>query len=265
MDASTKERRRLNQQRYRERNPEKVKARAVAYRTGNREQLNEAGRQYYRDNQVELLRKKREYVKNNRQKVSTSKQQTIINRRNEALTKYGGKHPACTCCGEQDNESLCIDHVRGGGNAHRRSINRLAGYAFYVWLKQNKYPDGFRVLCLNCNDAIALFGCCPHRGASTTVRSKSSQYFHRVKMKVLTHYSNGEPRCAQCLTGYVEFLCLDHNGVCHVRKMGERGGWRTYKWAIDNGFPPGFQVLCFRCNFLKWVHRAAPEVAAGIL
>ncbi len=55
--------------------------------------------------------------------------------------------PICNNCGEQETEVLCIDHINGGGNKHekvRRSpLNR--------WLINNNYPDGFQVLCANCN------------------------------------------------------------------------------------------------------------------
>jgi hypothetical protein len=63
---------------------------------------------------------------------------------------YGG--PVCRCCGEREDQFLCIDHVEGGGNTHRKSIGRKAGTAsFYHWLKKNNFPPGFQVLCFNCN------------------------------------------------------------------------------------------------------------------
>jgi hypothetical protein len=30
------------------------------------------------------------------------------------------------------------------------------------WLIREKLPDGFRVLCHNCNQAIGYYGVCPH-------------------------------------------------------------------------------------------------------
>ena len=31
------------------------------------------------------------------------------------------------------------------------------------WIIRNDYPDDFRVLCWNCNQAIGFYGRCPHR------------------------------------------------------------------------------------------------------
>ena len=66
--------------------------------------------------------------------------------RDAAFAAYGG--PVCSLCGEPDSTILELDHVNGGGNAHRREIGQSN---LYLWLKQNNYPDGFRVLCPTCN------------------------------------------------------------------------------------------------------------------
>jgi hypothetical protein len=50
-------------------------------------------------------------------------------------------------CRVSDWRVLCIDHIGGGGGRHRKSIIT----PFYNWLKRNGYPDGFQVLCENCN------------------------------------------------------------------------------------------------------------------
>ncbi len=78
----------------------------------------------------------------------------------KALTYYGGNPPACQCCGESILEFLCIDHINGGGNEHRREVG--VGLMFYRWLINSGYPEGFRVLCHNCNWARRYSGKCPH-------------------------------------------------------------------------------------------------------
>lgn len=72
------------------------------------------------------------------------------------IEHYGGK---CACCGEIIYEFLAIDHVNGGGRLHRRQIGhgRLAR-----WLIKNNFPDGFQILCHNCNFAKSNGGC-PHK------------------------------------------------------------------------------------------------------
>lgn len=73
---------------------------------------------------------------------------------------YGGLK--CACCGETRIEFLSIDHIAGGGNKHRREITGTCGTRFYGWLKKNNYPEGYQVLCMNCNFAKGHFGSCPH-------------------------------------------------------------------------------------------------------
>lgn len=67
-----------------------------------------------------------------------------------AFDVYGG--PFCSQCGNTDITILEVDHVNGGGCQHRKKVtNGAGGHPFYQWLKQNNYPDGFRVLCPTCN------------------------------------------------------------------------------------------------------------------
>ena len=77
----------------------------------------------------------------------------------EALEAYGNE---CECCGENNSVFLCIDHLNGNGNKHRREVGY--GDTFFQWLRREKYPSGFRVLCWNCNMAIHFLGHCPHQG-----------------------------------------------------------------------------------------------------
>lgn len=78
----------------------------------------------------------------------------------EILRAYGGPEPACVCCGEAGLLFLALDHVNGGGGSQRR---QLGGGGYYAWLRKNNYPEGFRVLCHNCNMGRQLNGgVCPH-------------------------------------------------------------------------------------------------------
>jgi len=89
-----------------------------------------------------------------------------------ALMAYGG--PSCACCKEEHLEFLTIDHIEKNGAEHRREMLKekgwkgdergMSGSHTYLWLKQNNYPPGFRVLCFNCNFSLGHFGYCPHGG-----------------------------------------------------------------------------------------------------
>jgi len=54
-------------------------------------------------------------------------------------------------------EFLSIDHINGKGS-HGREIRRR----LYQWIKNKGFPDGFQVLCFNCNLAKSANGACPH-------------------------------------------------------------------------------------------------------
>ena len=88
--------------------------------------------------------------------------------RRDIFNKYGGC--CCTWCGESDFDALSIDHINNNGNKHREQINKF-GVAFYRWLRYNDYPNGFQVLCMNCQ--------------ISKVRNKGvlSEYRHKLHMK----------------------------------------------------------------------------------
>lgn len=65
------------------------------------------------------------------------------------LDAYGG--PVCVGCGNEEFDILEIDHIDGGGCQQRRELGITGGYQFYLWLKQQNYPEGYRVLCPTCN------------------------------------------------------------------------------------------------------------------
>jgi hypothetical protein len=88
----------------------------------------------------------------------------VRNLKVEVLSHYSNGSPYCECCKEKHIEFLSIDHINGGGRKHLREIGlESGGWRFYQWLKKNSYPQGFRVLCYNCNQALGHLGYCPHK------------------------------------------------------------------------------------------------------
>lgn len=78
----------------------------------------------------------------------------------KAFAAYGS---VCSCCGETDPMCLAIDHINGGGNAHKREIGHGID-GIYSWLIKHNFPSGFQVLCHTCNQAKQLNGnVCPHQ------------------------------------------------------------------------------------------------------
>ena len=68
--------------------------------------------------------------------------------RRRVLGAYSDGIMKCRCCGEGTYEFLSIDHIDGGGSAHRRT---LGSKYIYSWLIQQGFPKGYQVLCHNCN------------------------------------------------------------------------------------------------------------------
>ena len=104
-----------------------------------------SGKEYYYQNRDTILKQKSNY----RNQVKL-----------DAMQHYGS---ICACCGETRIEFLSIDHIDGNGSNHKKEVSYGRGGAnFYIWLKKNNYPPGFRVLCHNCNQSLGHFGYCPH-------------------------------------------------------------------------------------------------------
>jgi len=84
-------------------------------------------------------------------------------RRKEVLEHYSNGKMVCACCEESHVEFLTIDHVDGGGSKHRKKVG-YSGSPFYYWLIKNDFPEGYQVLCHNCNFAKSnVVGGCPHQ------------------------------------------------------------------------------------------------------
>lgn len=74
-------------------------------------------------------------------------------------------------------------------------------------------------------------------------------YRWKLRLEVFTKICGGTPccQCPGCDVWYLGFLQLDHidgKGAAHrlENKLGT-GGAKLWKWARDNGYPPGY----FRC------------------
>jgi len=80
----------------------------------------------------------------------------------KVMTHYSKGKPCCECCKIRDLEFLTIDHPNGGGQKERRAIKRSPGREFYAWLVKEGLPEGYRVLCFNCNSVWGFLGYCPH-------------------------------------------------------------------------------------------------------
>jgi len=80
-------------------------------------------------------------------------------------------------------------------------------------------------------------------------RALKASYRARVKIECFAHYGG---HCQCCGEAEIAFLALDHvNNDGGGRDRGHNGGTRLYAQLRRAGWPTGYQVLCFNCNFAK--------------
>ena len=94
----------------------------------------------------------------------------VTNRLNILLhySKYisNSNIPCCNCCGESSHvDFLAIDHVAGKSQIDSEPelikldySSKLKGKRLIDWIIKNNCPDGFQILCHNCNVAKGLIG-----------------------------------------------------------------------------------------------------------
>ena len=78
--------------------------------------------------------------------------------------------PCCNCCGENTYiEFLALDHIKGRKQMDLEPELVKLGYSsklvssqLIAWIIKNNFPEGFQILCHNCNNAKGFYGKCPH-------------------------------------------------------------------------------------------------------
>ncbi len=171
--------------------------------------------------------------------------------RKDILIYYGGSPPHCAFCKEERIEFLQIDHIDNDRSKHKKEHN---SYHLYEWIKRNNYPPQFQVLCENCNwlKYLAL----KERG-----RSRNRVWQNKIRLEVLFHYGNSNPKCACCGQDQISLLTIDHmnnDGNIHRKKIGSF----VYSWLKKNNYPKNFQILCRNCNHAKFLYGKCPHQKA---
>lgn len=120
--------------------PRQNKQSRKEYRTKyNREHKKEraAYAKLYRKTHPDDKVRQRKYTKRRREKVKDT-----------VFSHYGNK---CACCSEEEKEFLCVDHINNDGKNHRKVEGIGGGHTLHEWLIKHNFPEGFQLLCWNCN------------------------------------------------------------------------------------------------------------------
>lgn len=76
---------------------------------------------------------------------------------------YAPEGVKCACCGETEPMFLTLDHINGRSPEEKNYPHRVGGRTVYRRLVKAGLPEGFRILCLNCNAGrYRNGGTCPH-------------------------------------------------------------------------------------------------------
>ena len=97
-----------------------------------------------------------------RENTSKKRQMTRL----KILKKYSknlsnSNIPCCRCCEETMMEFLAVDHIDGRKNLPEKEKN-LRSVGLLNFLIKNNFPEGYQILCHNCNMAKGFYGKCPH-------------------------------------------------------------------------------------------------------
>lgn len=146
-------------------NPEKVKQQWTKYNhnlknieyrkqyyLNQKARINRRNSLFYLQNKDRIKEKRKQYYQKNKNviKQKTKKYYESWKTYNKFITifHYTEGRMMCQNCDEDIIELLTIDHIEGGGNKHRKETGKAN---LYVWLRKNNYPQGFQILCYNCN------------------------------------------------------------------------------------------------------------------
>ena len=119
------------------------------------EKQRERSRKYYQENREKVLNRVKLHYQGNKERIvdwhhkyadAGYRAKWYLKKKLDILSHYSNGTIKCAHCGFDDIRALSIDHIDGGGAPHRR----MTGNDIYGWLKRNGYPDGYQVLCMNC-------------------------------------------------------------------------------------------------------------------
>ena len=179
---------------------------------------------------------------------------------NDIIDGYGGK---CACCDETRREYLSIDHKNGSGRKYTREMGSW-GTQFYRWLRRNNYPEGFQVLCFNCNYGKRDYGICPHdkQAFKEVFESRGSSASAKLQWKLRLNVIEGYGgKCELCGESNPHFLTIDHIDGEGAKERKILGSWQVlYKKLRDENYPKdNYRLLCYNCNCALGFNRITEE------
>ena len=262
----------LRSRKYRQNHPERVKAsqkklyydnleknRAYAraqqkkYRLQNPEKYRAISREFYKTRPEYRMNynrtKRKEHRARDKLEIFTIYSKRLSN----------SEIPICNCCGEDQIDFLTIDHII----PRLRKGDVPCGPDLYREIKHEGYPEGYQVLCFNCNSGKGTKTVCSHK-------TQTSVELDPIRKEIVGHYSKNSFQCNCCGEDKIDFLTIDHiegkkqmdsdKNLVSLGYNSKMSSYSLYKWIINNNFPDGFQILCTNCNCAKGVFGICPHI-----
>ena len=220
------------------------------YQEKNKEKIKIKKHESYVENSEKIKERVAKYRKENIDKVAAWDKISSNKIKEEIMLHYCNGDIKCKNCLENDIRLLTIDHIEGNGNDHRKKTKCGCGQTMCFWLKKNNFPEGFQILCWDCQWKKRHQEMQPE-GELSKRQQQKKDYVEKVKKEVLSHYGG----ICSCGQSDPILLTLDHvndDGADH-RKIINRRGFNFYHYLRKHNYPqyPPLQVLCMKCNFRK--------------
>jgi hypothetical protein len=120
--------------------------------------------------------------------------------------------------------------------------------------------------CVDCGEKSGKSMACMKCRAGRQFHLRKSQA--KLKTEAFAAYGGARcacPKCPEHDKPHIEFLTINHMGGGGTKHRAEIGGKRTpgggvsctstYRWLRRNGFPPGYNVLCWNCQWGHFINK----------
>jgi hypothetical protein len=267
---------------YRKNNPEAVKERCRKYAIKNKDKIkeykelrkerrNELARRDRRLNpeKYAALRSRRDkvkaketrklYAQTHKEKINNWKRLSHLKDKILAFYVYSDGTMKCSLCNSPNFSCLGLDHINGGGT-HHRTTNPMANNNIYRLVMLQGFPEGYRLLCQNCN-----YLC--HINTLSAKHGKTAKHRKKLKTEALSAYSD-QIECLFCKEQNQSVLTLDHidgGGRKELARLKIKGGTDYYRHLKRLGYPSGIRVLCFNCNCSRRIETPSDELISSVI
>jgi hypothetical protein len=195
---------------------------------------------HYQKRKTEIISIAAKWNKENSDRRNIRLRERYLELKRQSVRAYGGE---CQNCKENELAFLTIDHINGGGRKHSTKFKKKTAH-IHLWLKNNGYPEGFQILCANCNYEKEMLR-----------RQDKVSHGHQLRAQVLREFG---AYCRCCNEKSLNKLVIDHvngGGNQHRKTVSN-----IYLFMKKNGIDRiSYQILCQNCNLAKYTQKVCPH------